>query len=208
MEIVIKILEWKGFKRVAALDPDLDMIVSAFGLPLSRSRPEGFASLLNIIVEQQVSVAAANTIWRRLETKLGEVSPDTVLASDGESLNGVGLSRRKINYALSLANAIKEGRLSLDSLSELSDESAICALTVVKGIGRWTAEIYLMSALMRPDIWPATDLVLKTALAKLKALPRQPRFSEMTKVSEAWRPWRTFAARLLWHYYRHYRVLK
>jgi DNA-3-methyladenine glycosylase II len=195
-----------GFRAVAALDADLAGVLERHGPPPPRRRPQGFASLLHIIVEQQVSVASAKAIWTRLETGLGRVDPATVLAHDVEALRGFGLSLPKARYARALAEAVDGGGLDFDRLAGLDDEAAIAALVAVKGIGRWTAEVYLLAALQRPDVWPAADLALMAAAADLKGLAARPNAREMVALSAAWRPWRAYAARLLWHHYRHTRM--
>ncbi|HZD26318.1 MAG TPA: DNA-3-methyladenine glycosylase 2 family protein [Alphaproteobacteria bacterium] len=195
-----------GFLEVAALDADLAGVLRRHGQPHVRTRPQGFATLLKILVEQQVSLAAANAIWARLESGLGGTTPERVLAQDEAALCGFGLSRPKARYALALAEAVQQRRLKLRALARMPDEEAIAALTEVKGIGRWTAEIYLLAALRRPDVWPAGDVALMWAAQDLKGLPARPEGPAMLALAEDWRPWRTYAARLLWHHYRHTRM--
>lgn len=186
-----------------AADPDLAQVVEAHGPPPTRKRPEGFATLLQIIVNQQVSIAAAASIWKRFEAAYGAVTPEAILASTEEQLRALGLSGQKVRYAHELAGDVTQGRLKVDRLRRLDDEAAIAALTTVKGIGRWTAEIYLLSALQRQDVWPAADLALMVAAQEVKGLARRPKAEEMIEIAEQWRPWRAVAARLLWHHYRH-----
>jgi len=194
-----------GLAAVAALDADLAGVLDRHGPPPPRDRPPGFATLFSIVVQQQVSLASARAIWARLEQGLGAMKPARILACDSAELCALGLSRPKARYALALAEAVDSGQLDLGGLAGLDDEQAIAALTAVTGIGRWTAEIYLLSALRRPDVWPAADLALMVAAQDLKGLPERPDATAMTALSQAWRPWRTFAARLLWHHYRHAR---
>lgn len=195
----------EGFAALAARDADLAGILDRYGQPHVRTRPQGFASLLKIIVEQQVSLASAAAIWGRLEAGLAEVSPARVLAHDIEALRGFGLSLPKARYAHALAEAVDTGALDIDGLARQDDAAAIDALVQVKGIGRWTAEIYLLTALQRPDMWPAADIALMAAAQDIKALPARPDARQMVVLAEDWRPWRTYAARLLWHHYRHTR---
>jgi len=195
----------QGFIEVVALDPALGSILEAYGQPHARTRPQGFESLLKIIVQQQVSLASAAAIWDRLATGLQTVMPERVLAHDIEALRGFGLSLPKARYAHALARAVASGELSFDMLAGQDDETAIEALVAVKGIGRWTAEIYLLTALQRPDMWPAADIALMASAQDVKGLPSRPNAKEMVTLAESWRPWRTFAARLLWHHYRHTR---
>jgi DNA-3-methyladenine glycosylase II len=194
-----------GFVAVVDLDPDLATILDRYGQPHVRSRPQGFASLLKIIVEQQVSLASAAAIWGRVEAGLQTVTPERVLAFDIDTLRGFGLSLPKARYAHALAQAVRDGDLDFDRLVDHDDELAIAELTRVKGIGRWTAEIYLLSALQRPDMWPAADIALMASAQDVKSLPARPNAREMVTLAEGWRPWRTYAARLLWHHYRHTR---
>ena len=191
-----------GVAALVAADADFARVVAAHGPPPSRKRDPGFGTLLRAIVYQQVSTAAGAAIWGRLEAGLGEMLPARLLLHDDDALRAFGLSRPKVKYARALATALAEGHLDLDSLHLLEDEAAIAALVALPGIGRWTAEIYLLSALDRPDVMPAADLALMEAARVLKGLPARPSAKEMAALSEAWRPWRSVAARLLWHYYR------
>lgn len=191
-----------GFAALCEADPDFAPILAAHGQPPVRTRPEGFASLLHIIVEQQVSIASARAIWGRLSEGLVEITPRRVLMAGPERLCALGLSRPKARYAGLLAEAVADGGLDLDALRNDDDEAAIARLTAVKGIGRWTAEIYLLAALQRPDVWPAADIALMTAAQALKDLPERPKAPQMIVLAEQWRPHRAYAARMLWHYYR------
>ncbi|WP_025897684.1 DNA-3-methyladenine glycosylase family protein [Sneathiella glossodoripedis] len=182
---------------------DLDF-ERALGLisPLpSRYKPAGFKHLCQIIIEQQVSLASAASIWKRLTDAVSPFTPITLLGYQEDELKSFGLSHPKARYCLSLANEILEGRLDLDALSDFSDQDAIDALISVKGIGRWTAEIYLISCLNRQDIWPAGDVALQTAMQHLKNLDTRPDVSLMDAYSEPLRPYRTLGARILWRYY-------
>lgn len=195
----------RGVKALSANDPDLARIHQSFGLPPVRLRPEGFQTLFKIIVQQQVSLASGDAIWGRLEEALDGAAPEAVRAADLAALRRLGLSRQKAAYAHALAEAVLRGTLDLEGLRRLDDDGAIAQLTAVKGIGRWTAEIYLLSALQRPDVWPAADLALMVAAGEVKRLPIRPDAKTLGLIGEAWRPWRAVAARLLWHYYRHAR---
>lgn len=191
-----------GFQAVARLDSDLAAVLERLGTPPDRSRPTGFASLLQIINQQQLSLASASAIWQRLEAATHPVRPDRVLALTQEDLRALGLSRNKALFAHALAEAVQNGTLDLDGLSDLEDEAAIEALVAVKGIGRWTAEIYLITALGRPDIMPAADIALMEALRLIRGWESRPDAATLRQAAEAWRPWRTYASRLLWHHYR------
>jgi DNA-3-methyladenine glycosylase II len=200
----------KGLRSLLRRDPRLRPInrtagkwtergIAAGDSGLLRRQP-GFASLLRIIIEQQVSVASANAVWRRLEDQV-KLVPEDMLKADDETLRGVGLSRQKARYARALATEIAEGRLDLGALKHMSEEDATTELVKVKGIGRWTAEIYLMFVLGRPDVWPAGDIALQSSVRDLFDLKDRPKEKEMDILSEPWRPWRSVAARLFWHSY-------
>ncbi len=184
-------------------DADMARAFRVAGKPVSRKRPPGFASLLRIIVNQQVSQHAGQAIWRRLEDGLGEVSPESVLGSPARRLCALGLSRAKARYARALAGMIVSRELNLDRLRQLDDVAARAELTRVPGIGRWTADIYLMFALNRPDVWPSGDLALAVAAGQLLGRKRRPTPKQLEAIGNAWRPWRTAAALMLWHFYRH-----
>ncbi len=192
-----------GVRALGEIDPDLGAIREAHGVPPTRLRPPGFSTLLGIITQQQLSLASGRAIWGRLEAGLGRVTADVVLARDIENLRSYGLSLAKARYARALAEAVASGGLDFDALAALDDEAAIRALTRVKGIGRWTAEIYLLAVLQRADVFPAADVALMTAAQQVKRLPVRPDARELARLAEAWRPWRAIAARLLWHHYRH-----
>lgn len=192
----------RGLAELAAADPDFARVIALHGPPPRRVRPQGFATLIQAILAQQVSRASADAIWGRLAAAVDPFTPEGLLAFDETALRRFGLSQQKARYARALAAALAEGRLDLRRLSRAEDETAIEMLTALPGIGRWTAEIYLLAALQRPDVWPAADLALMIAVERLKGLPARPSFREMTALGEAWRPWRAVAARVLWHYYR------
>jgi DNA-3-methyladenine glycosylase II len=192
----------EALDHLAARDDDLARAIRLVGKPPPRQRPPGFASLLWIIVGQQVSTASANAIWRKL---CGDGEPPTaqefLLLSD-EQLKAAGFSRAKMVYGRDLAASVLEGRLDLEALAAMSDDEAVASLTAIRGLGRWSAEIYLLSCLCRPDVLPADDLALLTAAQKVKRLAARPSAGAFRLMAEPWRPWRSVAARLLWHYYR------
>ena len=192
-----------GLKALINKDSNLARAYKSAGAPASRRRPAEFASLLRIIINQQVSVQAGQAIWRGLESGISALTPAAILQASVEDLRGCGLSRAKAVYAKELAGAITGGSLDLDGLKRLDDDEVLDQLTRIKGIGRWTAEIYLMFALGRPDIWPAGDLALAVAVERLLGLAERPGPKTLESIAEGWRPWRTSAAVLLWHYYNH-----
>ena len=192
----------KALRHLAKVDPDFARAIKEVGHPELRVVPSGFGGLMRSIVGQQVSVHAARSIWLRLEALVPTGDPAVFLALTDEQLRGVGLSNAKMKYGRSLASDIVEGRIDFAKLAELDDTAAIAMLTQAKGIGPWTAEIYLMFAHGRPDIMPGLDLGLVIAAQHLKKLRKRPDAKRLLKIAEAWRPWRSAAALLLWHYRR------
>lgn len=191
----------EGLAHVGARSPKIAEAVARVGHPEPRIRPRGYATLLRTIVGQQVSVAAAASVWTKLAALLGDdIPPHDLLAADFDSLRACGLSRQKQGYARSLCELVVTGELELHSLPE-DDEDAIAQLTRIKGIGRWSAEIYLLFAEGRPDIWPAGDLAVQAGIAKLLGLAERPSEKEARAMAEDWRPHRGAAAIFTWHCY-------
>lgn len=186
---------------VAADDPVVAGAIARVGYPKERIRETGYRTLLRTIVGQQVSVAAASSVWRKLEAELGEeVHAHELLARDFDTLRACGLSRQKQGYARSLCELVTSAELDLENLPE-DDEDAITELTRIKGIGRWSAEIYLLFAEGRPDIWPAGDLAVQAACAKMLDLPERPGEKETRALAEKWKPHRGAMAIFTWHAY-------
>ncbi len=192
----------KAMRHLSKVDPDFARAIKEVGHPELRIVPSGFGGLMRSIVGQQVSVHAARAIWLRLEALIPTGEPADFLKLTDEQLRAVGLSNSKMKYGRSLATDIVEGRIDFTALHELDDTAAIAMLTQAKGIGPWTAEIYLMFAHGRPDIMPGLDLGLVVAAQHLKKLRKRPDAKRLLKIAEAWRPWRSAAALLLWHYRR------
>ncbi len=193
----------KGVRTLVAADPGLARIITDAGQPPIALRESGFPTMLRAIVAQQVSAAAARTIWGRIEARVGApVMAANFILLGQEGVRALGLSGRKAEYALGLAEAELTGALDFARIARLPDEPAIETLTALRGVGRWTAEIYLLFALGRPDVWPAADLALATAAGRVRGLAGRPSFKEAAEIAEAWRPWRGAAAILLWHSYR------
>ena len=182
-------------------DPDLADIVSKYGSPPLWAREPGFATLVHIILEQQVSLASALAAFEKLQALLDQVTPAHFLTLDDATLKGAGFSRQKTRYCRLLARALLDGDLDLSRLALLDDDAARTALVRVKGIGPWTANIYLLMVLGRPDIFPVGDLALLKAVCSLKHLSTRPSPGALAEIAVSWRPWRSVAARLLWHYY-------
>ena len=186
---------------VAAREPAICRALARAGYPQPRLREPGHRTLLRTIVGQQVSVAAAASVWRRIEALLGpEIAPAALLAQDEAALRACGLSRQKQAYARSLCELVAAGALDLACLPE-DDEAAIAALMRIKGIGRWSAEIYLLFAEGRPDIWPAGDLAVQAGLGRILALAERPGEAAVRALAEPWRPHRGAVAILTWHCY-------
>jgi DNA-3-methyladenine glycosylase II len=182
-------------------DSRLARIVAEFGPPPLWAREPGFPTLLRIILEQQVSLASAKAAFDRLLAIASPLTPERFLELDDATLKAAGFSRQKTRYGRELAAAVLAGSLDLAGLHALDDDAVAAALTSVVGIGRWTADIYLLMALCRPDAWPAGDLALAVAARHAFGLAATPNAAELAAIGEAWRPWRAVAARVLWHFY-------
>jgi DNA-3-methyladenine glycosylase II len=191
----------RGLCYLRELDADLDAVVRRLGSPPLWLRPNTFASLVHIILEQQFSLASARAVFERLTSQLGELMPSAFLSLDDAELRSLGFSRQKTRYCRELARAVDRGQLDLLVLERCDDEVVREQLIEVKGIGRWTAEIYLLMVLGRPDAWPAGDLAIVRAVRAVKKLDGDPDSAELECLAEAWRPWRSVAARVLWLYY-------
>ncbi len=186
---------------VALQEPAIARALAAAGYPEPRIRERGHATLLRAIVGQQVSVAAAASMWNKLEAEIGPaIDPAELLARDFDTLRACGLSRQKQGYARSLCELVEAGALDFGNLPD-DDEEAIALLTQIKGIGRWTAEIYLLFAEGRPDIWPAGDLAVQAGLARILELESRPTEKETRTLAEDWRPHRGATAIFTWHCY-------
>lgn len=192
----------EGLDAIAAEDAHMRAAIGRIGYPEPRIRERGYATLLRTIVGQQVSFKAADSIWRKLETAIGDIqSPAALLATGEDGLRAAGLSRQKIGYAMSLAGLVASGDLDFAALP-MDDAEAIAALTSVKGIGRWSAEVYLLFAEGRQDIWPAGDLAVQIEVGRIKGLDGKPSEKVTREIAEAWRPYRGAAAVFMWHHYR------
>ena len=187
---------------IAAGEPLMAAAVARVGYPEPRIREPDYETLLRTIVGQQVSVAAAASIWNKLAAGVGDLTqPDIVAAAPDEALRAAGLSRQKASYAKSLAEEVSSGRLDLSALPK-DDEAAIAQLIRVKGIGRWSAEIYLLFAEGRRDIWPAGDLAVQIEIGRIMGHAERPSEKQTREIAEAWRPHRGAAAILAWHHYK------
>ena len=183
-------------------DPHLAILFKKWGAPPMWPREPGFHTLVYLILEQQVSLASAKATYDRLLARVGgPLVPERFLKLHAGTLKKIGFSRQKALYCRLLADAVQKGTLNLESIHAMDDEAARATLTSIKGIGPWTADVYLLMVLQRPDIWPVGDLALQKAARHVKQLRKHPSSTKLEKIGEAWRPWRAVAARMLWHDY-------
>lgn len=185
---------------LAGRDPDLAQIYEKLGPPPLWGREPGFPTLIHIILEQQVSLASAQAAMDRLLAAASPLVPEKFLTFDDAQLKTIGFSRQKTGYGRLLAQTLLDG-FDLDGLEATDDETVRGALLKLKGIGPWSADIYLLMALCRPDIWPRGDLALAAAITEVKRLDHRPTPEEFDALGEPWRPWRAVAARMLWQHY-------
>jgi len=190
----------RGVRILSRRDPDLAAIVRQYGPPPMWGRRPGFATLIHIILEQQVSLASAKAAFVKLKATI-PVTPQALLTLSDAELKRIGFSWQKTLYARHLATAIVERRFNPAALASQHDEAVRAALVELKGIGNWTADIYLLMCLRRPDIWPSGDLALAVSAQKVKRLAERPGPKDLQALGESWRPWRAVAARILWHAY-------
>lgn len=182
-------------------DADLRKVIDNYGPPPMWTRDPGFPTLVQIILEQQVSLASAKAAFGRLLEATPSLTPSSFLLLDDATLKAIGFSRQKSTYCRELSRTLLQGALNLKKLNTLDDPSAAQELRKINGVGEWTAAIYLLMALRRPDIWPHGDLALILAAQKLVGSENKPSSEEMIDLSDHWKPWRSVAARILWHFY-------
>ena len=186
---------------LAARDGDLAKLLATDGVPPLWDREPGFATLIRIVLEQQVSLASAMAVYDRLKDSLIPFTPERFVEMGSAHLRSLGVTRQKAGYCINVAEAIIYDRLELKALAAMNDRAVADTLTRIKGIGPWTANIYLLMALRRPDIWPTGDIALANTVRKVKKLRKLPSPSKLSNVAENWRPFRSVAARMLWHHY-------
>lgn len=189
-----------GVRALAARDPALAASVVRFGPPPLWARDPSFATLVHLILEQQVSLASALAAFERLRTATGTITPRTFLTLDDRRLREIGFSRQKAGYARDLALALTDGS-DLAALQRLEDDDVRRELMRLRGIGRWTADVYLIMCLRRPDVWPHGDRALATGAMELLGWPERPSFDDLHDIAERWRPLRAVAARVVWNHY-------
>ena len=190
-----------GLAELATRDKDLAAVVLKWGKPPFWTHEPGFPGIVLAILSQQVSLESAQAAFTKLETETGIIAADTFLSLNDAKLREIGFSRQKTSYVRGVAQAIKEGELDFGVLETLDDDQVRQKLMGIKGIGRWTADTYLLFALRRPDAWPSGDLALAKSLQDVKGLTSLPGFDEVDRIALGWRPWRAVAARILWHSY-------
>ncbi|MBA4730022.1 MAG: DNA-3-methyladenine glycosylase family protein [Gammaproteobacteria bacterium] len=192
-----KTLYSEGIKHLLKVEPCFEKIISKEEIDFFR-RPEGFAGILYLVIEQQVSVQAANSIKNKVKTLMHDVSADRFLELSIKHLRGAGLSGPKISYLQGIAKEEKNGNLNYGEIVDMTDEEARSYLCKFKGIGKWTADCYLMASLDRPDIWPENDIGLQEGVRRLKDLKTRPTVEDMTSIARKWRPFRSVAANIIW----------
>lgn len=186
---------------LAKRDADLARVLARYGPPPLWDRPHGFATLVHIILEQQVSLTSARVTFARFQAVIQPLTPQNVLNMSDTDVQRIGLTRQKNRYCRELAHALLSGKLDLGALPMLDDDNARAHLMQVVGIGQWTADVYLLMVLLRPDILPKGDIALYAAAQSVKGLTRRPTYEEFSQMAEIWRPHRATAARILWHHY-------
>lgn len=202
--MIVKLNETKLLEAatwLAGKDPALALVLEKYGPPPLWARMPGFSTLVHMILEQQVSLASANAAFQKLLTKVGLLLPGNFLLLDDTVLRESGFSRQKITYARALAQAITTGDLDLEKLEWLSDDDVRIELKRLKGIGDWTADIYLSECLLRTDILPQGDIAMQEAFRVLNGLEKRPVHRDFVQATGHWRPWRSVGARMLWHFY-------
>jgi DNA-3-methyladenine glycosylase II len=197
-----------GIEELVKRDRDLAKVINTLGYPPQWQREPGFATLIQIILEQQVSLTSAKATFQRLSHAVKELNPTSFLSLDDVALKAIGFSRQKTRYGRELALAIVDNYLDLTALEQLDNEEVRRQLTKIKGIGDWTVDMYLMMALQRQDVFPSKDLAVAIAVKEIKNLPTRPKKEELESVAEAWQPYRAIATKILWHYYLHTPRLK
>ena len=191
----------RGITYLTECDADFAVIVDQWGHPPLTSRQPGFASLMHMILEQQVSLASALAVFNRLVTLTGTLTPQHFILLDDAQLKGIGFSRQKITYGRHLADSLLQGNLDLAALPFQDDDALRESLMQLKGIGRWTADIYLLMVLKRANVWPVGDLALAVSYQETQGLETRPTQADLAVIAQKWQPWRSVAALLLWHQY-------
>ena len=187
-------------EKLALADPDIASLIDKIGIPPQRRRDKGFATLIHILISQQISLQAADSIWSKLKAT-SIISPEGIININYEGLREIGFSHSKANWSIQLSNKILTGEFNPDLLDRVDDTNAIKYLMTLAGFGEWSSSIYLMFCLERSDIWPAGDIALQETIRQIKKLTARPNTKEMKEISTIWQPYRSSASYLLWHYY-------
>jgi DNA-3-methyladenine glycosylase II len=191
----------RGISELTKRDLDLAAVVSRWGNPPFWKHPPGFTGMITAILAQQVSLESAQATFTKLENAIGNITPETFNSLDADKLREIGFSRQKASYTRGIAQDIAAGKLCMDTIEFMKNDPARKRLLQIRGIGAWTADIYLLFALRRADVRPSGDLALAKAVQELRGLTRVPDFEAVNRVADSWRPWRAVAARILWHHY-------
>jgi DNA-3-methyladenine glycosylase II len=191
----------KAVKYLSKKDKDLAALYEADGVPPLWARRPGFTTLIKIILEQQVSLASAKAVYRKLESNINPFAPTRFEELGIAYLKSLGVTRQKSSYCINIAAAVLDDKLDLKSLNNMNDDDAKEMLSSIKGIGPWTANIYLLMALRRSNIWPSGDIALASSMKKIKRLQSHPTNEKQIKIAEKWQPYRSVAARMLWQHY-------
>ena len=187
-------------EKLALADPDIASLIDKIGIPPQRRREKGFSTLIHILISQQISLQAADSIWSKLKAT-SIISPEGIININYEGLRKIGFSHSKANWSIQLSNKILTGEFNPDLLDRVDDTNAIKYLMTLAGFGEWSSSIYLMFCLERSDIWPAGDIALQETIRQIKKLSARPNTKEMKEISTIWQPYRSSASHLLWHYY-------
>lgn len=190
-----------GISELSAKDPDLATVILKWGNPPFWTHTPGFPGIVIAILAQQVSLESARATFAKLEKAIGTINPEGVLTLKNDALRTVGLSRQKASYVKGMAGEILAGAVNLADLNSMDNDAVRKCLTKFRGIGPWTADTYLLFSLRRPDAWPSGDFALEKAIQALKGLASKPCSEEANTIATCWKPWRSVAARILWHYY-------
>ena len=188
-------------KKLATSDPYFSELISKIGLPRERYREPTLATLIHIIVSQQISLTAAESIWRNFNAKISNITPNSIINLGEQGLREIGFTRSKSNATLNLCQQMQDKTFDINAISSMDDHNAKNYIMRLRGFGEWSASIFLIFCLGRGDIWPSGDVALQEATRSLKKLSFRPTPKQMDKISLAWQPWRSTAAHLLWHYY-------
>ena len=188
-------------KKLATSDPHFSELISKIGLPRERYREPTLATLIHIIVSQQISLTAAESIWRKFNAEISNVTPNSIINLGAQGLREIGFTRSKSTATLNLCQQMQDKTFDINAISSMDDHNAKNYIMRLRGFGEWSASIFLIFCLGRADVWPSGDVALQEATRSLKKLSFRPTPKQMDKISLAWQPWRSTAAHLLWHYY-------